>query len=279
MSGVALITVVHGRHEHLLRQREGVARSRSAPAHHIVVAMGDPEVGRLVGSDKGVTVVTCDAGATEARDTLPLARARNLGAATALALGADVLVFLDVDCVPAPDAIAAYAEAATAPRTGDRLLCSPVTYLPAPPPGGYRLDDLAALDRPHPARPAPEPGDVQLGGAHELFWSLSFALTALTWDRIGGFHERYTGYGGEDTDFAFAARAAGIELAWIGSARAYHQHHAVQSPPVDHLTDIVRNANLFHDRWGEWPMRGWLDAFEQRGLVRIDEGRYTALPV
>ncbi|MDO9396736.1 MAG: glycosyltransferase family 2 protein, partial [Herbiconiux sp.] len=78
---------------------------------------------------------------------------------------------------------------------------------------------------------------------------------------------------GEDTDFAFAAREAGVELAWVGSARAYHQHHPVQSPPVDHLDDIVRNATVFHERWGTWPMGGWLDAFEQRGLVHRDGDR------
>jgi len=275
MNRIALITVVHGRHEHLLRQREAVARSTVAPEHHVVVAMSDPEIAPLLQGHDGVVAVGLGAGSDGA---LPLARARNLGAATALSLGAEVLVFLDVDCLPAPDAIGAYARAATDGTTRDRILCGPVTYLPPPPPGGYRLHELDALDRPHPARPAPAPGEVELGGRHELFWSLSFAVTDRVWQRAGGFHERYTGYGGEDTDFAFAARAGGIELAWIGSARAFHQHHEVESPPVSHLDDIVRNANLFHDRWGEWPMRGWLDAFAQRDLVGIDSGRYVTLP-
>lgn len=275
MNRFALITIADGRHEHLLRQREAVAQSTLPPAHHVVVAMGDPAIAELLHGHDDVVPVDMTVG-TE--DGLPLARARNLGAATALALGASTLVFLDVDCLPAPDALRAYAEGAEHEATRDRILCGPVTYLPPPPRGGYRLSDLAEFDRPHPARPAPVPGEVQLGGEHALFWSLSFAVTARTWLRTGGFHEQYTGYGGEDTDFAFAARSAGVELAWIGSARAYHQHHAVQNPPVSHLDDIVRNANLFHERWGEWPMRGWLDAFEQRGLVRVEAGRYTTIP-
>ena len=43
---------------------------------------------------------------------------------------------------------------------------------------------------------------------YELLWSLSFALTATAWRRIGGFYDRYRGYGAEDTDFALTARAA-----------------------------------------------------------------------
>jgi GT2 family glycosyltransferase len=271
MTRTALITIVHGRHEHLERQLDSLDRSDARPDDHVIVAMNDPAVAQLPRVDRaGVSVVSTSSSA----QALPLARARNLGASTALARGADVLVFLDVDCLASPTLVAAYARAAVAPPSEGRLLCGPVTYLDPPPPGGYPLDRLAELDRPHPARPAPEPGEVVLGGAHELFWSLSFALHARTWHRIGGFFEGYTGYGGEDTDFGFAARARGVDLAWIGDARAYHQHHAVQSPPVEHLDDIVRNATVFQRRWGVWPMTGWLDAFEERGLVRRDgDGR------
>ncbi|MCS5735216.1 glycosyltransferase family 2 protein [Herbiconiux daphne] len=270
MNDIALITIAHGRHDHLRRQREAVLASLVAPRLQIVVAMGDPQIGRMPQLAPPVRAISIDA-----EPPLPLARARNLGAEAALQAGADVLVFVDVDCLPAPDAVGAYARAAASPVTGDRLLCGPVTYLGPPPAGGYRLDRLAELDDPHPARPAPAPGEVELGGAHELFWSLSFALRASTWRLIGGFDERYSGYGGEDTDFAFAAREAGVELAWVGDARAYHQHHAVRHPPVDHVDDIVRNANLFHERWAEWPMRGWLDAFEADGLVSLGDDGYV----
>lgn len=57
-------------------------------------------------------------------------------------------------------------------------------------------------------------------------------------------------------------------MAWTGDARAYHQHHPVSDPPVEHLDDLLRNGAIFHRRWGEWPMRGWFEALEQRGLVR-----------
>jgi GT2 family glycosyltransferase len=267
MTRTAVITIAHGRHDHLTRQIASLHRSTVAPDEHIVVAMSDPEIARLVHQHHDGELVVTTADTAGASDALPLARARNLGAATALQRGADVLVFLDVDCLAAPETVQAYARAAITPATAGRLLCGPVTYLDPPPAGGYSLDTLAVFDRPHPARPAPAPGEIVLGGAYELFWSLSFALDAPTWQRIGGFSEGYTGYGGEDTDFAFTARDRGVELAWVGAARAYHQHHSVQSPPVDHLDDIVRNATIFHERWGVWPMTGWLEAFERDGLI------------
>ena len=59
----------------------------------------------------------------------------------------------------------------------------------------------------------------------------------------------------------------GIPLGWAGSGRAYHQHHPVEQPPTGHLDDLLRNGAVFHRRWGEWPMGGWLREFERRGLV------------
>jgi GT2 family glycosyltransferase len=200
-------------------------------------------------------------------DGLRLAAARNAGADHAVASGADLLVLLDADCVPGPEMLDRYEAAA---RThGDAVLCGPVTYLPP----GAPADDpdaLGALTAPHPGRPAPPDGDVVPATDEEypLFWSLSFALTAARWGSGPRFDERYAGYGGEDTDFAFALRAAGVPMAWVGGAHAYHQHHPTSSPPWQHLDDILRNGALFAERWGRWPMEGWLRAFEDAGAVR-----------
>ena len=103
-----------------------------------------------------------------------------------------------------------------------------------------------------------------------LFWSLSFAVTTPTWLRIGGFHPAYVGYGGEDTDFSEQAHAAGVGMRWVGGADAFHQHHPISNPPTEHLQAILRNAQLFHQRWGWWPMTGWLEAFARAGLVQYD---------
>ena len=260
----ALITIAHGRHAHWRAQRSALARSEVQPDEHILVAMADDELAALATERRNpptvVQVETHDSG-------LPLAHARNVGAEAALQNGAQTLIFLDVDCLPDAGLVGGYEAAAASSALAGRLLSGPVTYLAPAPADGYELDRLSAFDDPHSARPAPPRGEVVLGGNHDLFWSLSFAVTAATWRSIGGFHEAYVGYGGEDTDFAWTARRNGIGLAWIGDARAYHQHHVVEDPPVRHLEDIMRNAVLFRDRWGVWPMRGWLDAFVTRGLL------------
>ena len=261
----AVVTVVHGRHDHLALQLAGLAAQTRPADRHVVVAMGDDGVRAVVGDR--ATVVELPAA-----DRLPLAAARNAGATAAIADGAQLLVFLDVDCVPAPTLVARYAAVAQ-----DGVLDSgPVSYLPPPSAAGYDLATLHTLADPHPARPVPAEGTVETAEDHRLFWSLSFALTTGTWTRLGGFCEAYAGYGGEDTDFAETAHAAGVPLRWVGGAAAFHQHHPVSRPPVEHLDDVLVNGRVFADRWGWWPMQGWLDAFAERGLVRQTDDGWVA---
>lgn len=260
ISCTAVITVVHGRHEHLALQAEAWRLSTVTPDLRCVVAIDDEGAADVVGDRCDVVHHPGDA------DGLPLAAARNAGADWAVQRGADLLIFLDVDCLPAPELVSRYQDGYRASGFG-ALLSGPVTYLPPPPASGYRLDALAGLGRPHAARPDPEPGTLSPADDYDLFWSLSFAVGARTWQRIGGFCEEYAGYGAEDTDFAATARAAGVPLLWVGGAHAHHQYHPVSDPPVEHLDAIVRNAAIFRGRWGRWPMTGWLDAFEERGLI------------
>jgi len=203
---------------------------------------------------------------------LPLAQARNAGAAAAIDAGAELLIFLDVDCIGGDRLLSRYAEVAQS--VAPALLCGPVAYLPPPPATGYELSALASLAVPHAARPQPDDAQCERNGDHTLFWSLSFAVTVDTWSVLGGFCADYTGYGGEDTDLGQVAAAAGVELCWVGGAYAYHQHHPTAEPPTQHLDDILRNAGIFYDRWGWWPMHGWLAAFEQAGLVKQQADRW-----
>ncbi|PRY67679.1 GT2 family glycosyltransferase [Glaciihabitans tibetensis] len=248
----------------------------------VLVWVGDDTPPRLA-SDGTLDDHSLDAGRALAEGTLVnhtlhvppgphglrLAAARNAGADRAVAAGADVLIFLDADCVPGPDLIDRYTAAAS--EHPDTVFCGPVTYLPP----GIDVTDATALvtaTNPHTARPAPPPGQVlpATPDQYTLFWSLSFSMTASTWATTPRFDEGYEGYGGEDTDFAFALRSSGIPMAWVGGAHAYHQHHPTSSPPWQHLDDILRNGRRFADRWGQWPMTGWLEAFERGGAVRRD---------
>ena len=263
---VAVITIVHGRHPHVARQLRALETSTRLPDRYVVVAIDDPSVRRVVAGGPLPTTVV-DLPTTPLG--LPLAAARNAGAAHAIAAGADTLVFLDADCLPSRSLVGAYERFARDRRTAGLLLCGPVAYLPEGLDPDLGPDVLESRSSPHPARPAPPRGAIEVGADHALFWSLSFALSTPLWQRIGGFCEDFVGYGGEDTDFAQSAREAGVDLAFVGDAPAFHQYHPTQNPPVQHVADIVRNANLYRRRRGAFPMTGWLAEFERRGLVAL----------
>lgn len=243
---------------------------------HITVALADRDV--LVKAVPKSHVVSVDGGedgaSTNAGSSHPnLARARNRGAAEAIARGNDVIVFLDADCVAGGDLVPLYMKALA--QHPNAVVAGPVTYM-----GEGELRTVRP--DPHPARPNPPAGKVERAEDYNLFWSLSFACTAATWqtivDSFGGFDEAFTGYGGEDTDFAWNLREHGIDLLWVGGAHAYHQWHPVSSPPWEHLDDILRNASVFHGKWGTWPMEGWLRAFEEAGAIALSDGSFKRTP-
>lgn len=269
-----VVTAVHGRTKHLRNQLAGLAASTERVDRHVLVAIDDDEVAASVPPGDLRTDVVPFRSTTP---RLPIAAARNFGAQTAIEGGAELLIFLDVDCIPAPGLVTAYRRAAEATDHRAALLCGPVTYLPPPDADGYDLLRLADQADPHPARPAPADGEIRISTEYELFWSLSFAVRTPVWQRVGGFCTDYTGYGGEDTDFAQKAAAQAVTMRWIGGAHAFHQFHPVSNPPAEHLHDIVTNAIVFHRRWGWWPMQGWLDAFEAQRLITRDQNGHPSV--
>ncbi|HSJ77873.1 MAG TPA: glycosyltransferase [Erythrobacter sp.] len=251
---LSVLTIVRNRTVHLENLLEGVRRSAVQPDEVIVVDMSDaPETLK----DTGLPLFI-DRFETAG---LPLAAARNRAASCAKG---DRLIFLDVDCIPMRDCLG---QLLTAIDEHDALICADVRYLgPGDTSAPWHEGALLDLGRPHPVRPFPENG-LKLVGDPGLFWSLAFAIRRDTFERIGGFDERFTGYGGEDTDFGFAARDAGCPLYFLGGAVACHQYHETFDPPLQHVGDIVANANRFHSKWGIWPMSGWLEQFVRLGLV------------
>ncbi|MFA4929685.1 MAG: galactosyltransferase-related protein [Patulibacter sp.] len=271
---VGLATIQRGRIAHLARQARGVLTDQSRiPDRYVVLSM-DPAPGpaeralqRAVGPLAAEIALVHEP--VEETERIPLAAARNRAIR---ALGdVDLAILLDVDCIPGHDLVARYVAAHVTAPAADRLLAGPVAYLPPGRPGGLRLRAAdRALAVPPTARPVPADDELLDETRHELFWSLSFAVRPELHERIGGFDERYVGYGGEDTDYGFRARSAGVGLVWVGGAWAYHQHHPVSDPPREHLPAIVRNARLFRERWGRWPMEGWLRAFAADGAIDWD---------
>ena len=240
---VSVLTLVKGRAGHLDRLIEGLQQSEKPPQELIVVDMDGDWVAPAANYPIRVLVM--------ARPGLPLAAARNAAATTAVS---DLLLFLDVDCIPTPR-LAGLVDCEL--NRSDALLCAEVRYLAA---GQQRDGDTASMlwgvAHSHPLRCFPDEG-LRPEPNYGLFWSLAFALRRKTFFDLGGFDEGFTGYGAEDTDFGFRTEAAGIPLMFLGGAGVLHQHHAVFDPPLQHFADIVRNARRFHAKWGIWPMRGW----------------------
>lgn len=270
---VAVCTLVRGRATHLRNMLRGLALQRRAPDRIVIAVMGGPDPGAVV-HEVGLPARLVDASHPTSR--LPLAAARNL--ARKAAGDVDVVVLLDVDVIPHPDLVGDHLDL-LAQRRG--IWSGRVDYLPPRPSDDDRIDPahLDRLGRPHATRRPPD-ADVALP-TPELFWSLSFAADTPTWDGLGGFDEGFVGYGAEDTDFALRADRAGVWLGWSPRARGWHQHHDSQVPPRQHLQDIVANAHRFRQRWGRWPMEGWLQAFAEEGLVDWDpdgEALDVALP-
>ena len=253
MTGPSVLTLVRNRAAHLAQLVEGLRRSAMPPAELIVVDMSDRPVA-VTETDFPVIVRRLES------DGLPLARARNLAADTA---SGEHLVFLDVDCIPLHNCLTYLTNLLA---TEDALLCADIRYLGAGDADGWNEASLLARGRAHPVRDFPQTG-FRREPNPGLFWSLAFAIRAERFRSIGGFDEAFVGYGAEDTDFGFRAAEAGIPLLFVGGAIACHQYHVAHQPPVQHLDDILRNATLFHARWGRWPMDGWLDDFARLGLI------------
>ncbi len=262
---ISVLTLVKNREAHLQNLVEGLRRSTMAPHELVIVDMSDVPVAQPV-ADFPVRLLRL------ATDGLPLAKARNVAAAHA---GSTSLLFLDVDCIPGSDLVSTMAGAM---RQRDALICAEILYLRAADTAEQDWSDasLKAAGVPHPARRFP-PSGLASEPNFGLFWSLAFGISANSFTSIGGFDEAFTGYGAEDTDFAFRGRDAGHELCFLGGTYAYHQHHGVFDPPLQHFEDICRNARTFYGKWREWPMAGWLDAFEDLGLLTRESDRLTVI--
>jgi N-acetylglucosaminyl-diphospho-decaprenol L-rhamnosyltransferase len=255
----SVLTLVRGRADHLRNLMRGLAR-QSLPPRELIIAWMQPEPAADL-PDPGCPVRHLHVPG----EPMPLAAARNRAAEAA---GADLLLFLDVDCIPSPGLVAAYAAAAGTTRG---LLLGEVLYLP---PGPVSDDpDPALLDRLgriHPARPAPPEAGLRPEPDPDQLWGLSFALPAAAWRAAGGMDEAFVGYGGEETDLATRLAASGLPTFWVAGARAYHQHHPVHVPPLQHFAPILANATRFRARHGRWCMTYWLGQFRAAGLIDWD---------
>lgn len=257
MRKVSVLTLTRNRNQHLQNLLQGLADSTDLPDECIVIHMNEPA------QPLGDWPFVCEHCTYEqATVELPLAAARNAAAHKATG---DVLLFLDVDCIPAREMVSEYVKACR--QFPSAIAMGNVHYLSQKISENWSEDSLRAQSAPNSKRDITNTTPLARENNYGLFWSLSFALHRPIFDRLGGFSESYSGYGAEDTDFAWQARAQNIELRWVPKALAFHQFHTSVVPPWHHFESIVNNARIFYERWGEWPMSGWLSIFAEKGYL------------
>ena len=185
----------------------------------VLAALGRQSAGRLevvVADDGSAAVPVVPPGVRLVRQEdlgFRAAAARNLGAATSTA---DVLVFLDADTVPEPGFVEALVRRVAA--------CPDVLAV-----GRRRHADLSGS-----GAELPEPSWLREGyrASRDLLdadgRSFRFVISAVLacrrslFEDLGGFDERFVGYGGEDWDFAYRAWNAGAVLVHEADAVAWH---------------------------------------------------------
>ena len=116
---VSALTLARGRAAHLRNVILGLTRQTRQPDELVIGVMQDRLYDDLPQTDFPIRQVQVTG------SELPLSRARNTVAAEATG---DCLVFLDVDCIPAPELIADYMGYAV---PGNGLIMGEVNYLPA----------------------------------------------------------------------------------------------------------------------------------------------------
>ncbi|PXA98606.1 glycosyl transferase [Nostoc sp. 3335mG] len=262
---MSVCTLGHGRAAHLANLVAGLRRQVEPPAELVVAVMQD-EPYDLPQMPFPIRQLILGSG------PINLSAARN---AAADAARAEIVAFLDIDCIPDPDFISDYRQRLA---SADGLMMGEVLYLPAgATSSGIDYPAFERLAVKHSERAAPPPIPVASCSDYRCFWSLNFAMRKRRFLDSGGFDERYVGYGGEDTDFGRVVANAGIPLYWVQGARAFHQHHHHHMPPVHHVHSVLANARRFRDKWGEWTMPHWLRCFEMMELIERRGDDYVVI--
>lgn len=260
---LSVITIVKGRREHLGKLIEGLEENKVLPEELVIVHMNEKpgrfQSGKFRISEYSIYNLI----------GLPLAGARNFGARHAIC---DFCAFLDVDCIPDRDFVGVYHKNLNA--SPENLLVGPVNYLPEK----WKSDGKAELSKMPIYAIKDHIRNLKHEVNYDIFWSLNFGCTKSLFDKVGGFDERYVGYGGEDTDFSYQAEKVSVRLKYV-PANVYHQYHESYDPPLNHFDSIVNNAAIFYGKWQKWPMEGWLSAFEEMGLISRNNGQITLLKV
>lgn len=254
---ISVVTLVRNRRKQLVNLMHGLAKSTVYPEELVIIYMNEMPYKKLPQMPFPIQEVVH----RNTSDDIPLAEARNLAARRS---SGDIILFLDVDCIPSASMLADMIKAQSE-KAG--LIMGEVRYLPENAVcNNFTETDLRKVGVPHPRRPqVPNNGRLEMKD-YGYFWSLCFSISRENFYSLGGFDEAYRNYGAEDTDFGFKAREANIPFSIIDSL-CFHQYHAVCRPPLNNFACIVENAMVFKEKWGHFAMEKWLQEFKKEGFI------------
>ncbi|MFK5583257.1 MULTISPECIES: hypothetical protein [unclassified Serinicoccus] len=221
---IAVTTVVHHEHAALLGQVDGLGASSWPPDLHVVLAASDRELARNrlpIRSDRWETLVP-RLQVTHKQQQRAYVDAVMLAMDEAVGAGAQVLVHLDVRCIPAPDLLQAYAERVVEVQGAEPvLLDADVLALSPPGPLGYPVSsELHGWVR----------GSTDQSDENDVVPGLhSFALLGRDWPAVREAWEQLAVGNASVVTPADAVRSLGGVCARIPGTAVYHQHpHAAR---------------------------------------------------
>jgi predicted glycosyltransferase involved in capsule biosynthesis len=244
----SIVTIVKHRTPQLNNLLSSIERSSLLPKEMIIVWMASPSDESLLSSDS-FNIQHCFATHSE----LPIAKARNRGFD---ACTSNRIIYLDVDCL-CPETLL---QTMTEQLTNGRVVSANITDLPcqAEEVTSSVLKELAAM----PVKAAEQQPFVH-------FDATAFAITKEDFSQLGGFDTDYDGYGFSDVDFAMRCSQAGLTLVNTGR-HVFKQFHMHFNPPLNHLCDLVANAELFKQKWSCYPFCDYFEKFAELGYVNED---------
>ena len=235
---VAVVIPAYNRVELLRRTLAGLMVQRGYPAHLTSVVVADD------GSEEAPALALAVEKAAERlritmvrqeREGYGAGRARNLGAAAARA---DVVLFVDADCLPDPELVAGHMawhhRADNLVVVGSRQhVDSTGVSAEAIADGSVDIRRLVKGDDPPDEAFAPEDWrrtfyrrTADLRHGNEAFRSLLTGNCSLRRDRFlqaGGFSADFRRWGGEDTELGWRLFSAGLFFVPVNRAAIYHQ--------------------------------------------------------
>ena len=244
----SIVTIVKRRTQQLSNLISSIERSTLLPKEMVIVWMAPPSDESLLSSENFPIVHRF-----AASDELPIPKARNRGFDTCKT---DKFIYLDVDCI-CPESLL---EDLVRSLAIGKVVTANVCQL------DKKAEDISESYVQQLALP-------QATAAEKVpfvqFDTNIFGITRKDYERVGGFDLDYHGFGIGDLDFAARCSQAGLYLVNTGR-HVFKQFHAHYNPPVNHLCDIVSNAEVFKQKWGAYPSCDLFARFAELGLINAD---------